>query len=196
MPTQRFIPDNFPGTPPKLKSERLEMRAISTNDAAAYAQMVSPYDYAQMTGSIPHPYNEQMAYGQLACGIGKTARKERLHWAVTDGKTGTFIGDVALFWEAGSTEWALGYGIAHAHHGQGYATEACRTVLDYARDVLGFKRLCAGVYVDNAASCRVLEKLGFMRAGDAKPLFSMARGESAPGYSYGWLAEMEAQSQI
>lgn len=62
--------------------------------------------------------------------------------------------------EAEKVEGMLGYILDPAHAGQGYATELARNLLSLAFDDLGLRRVTAGCYADNAASRRVLEKVG------------------------------------
>ena len=62
-------------------------------------------------------------------------------------------------------ELELAYHLARPFWGQGYATEAARACLAYARDVLMATRITAGVHPDNPGSRRVLEKMGFHRVG-------------------------------
>ena len=50
-----------------------------------------------------------------------------------------------------------------AYGGHGYAAEAVSAVLDHGFDVLGVRRVTAGCFADNAASVRILEKLGMRR---------------------------------
>lgn len=57
----------------------------------------------------------------------------------------------------------VGYRLGRAHWGRGLATEAAAALVDHAFGPLGLERLVAIVHVDNAASRRVVEKLG-MRA--------------------------------
>ncbi|MGY1855488.1 GNAT family N-acetyltransferase [Modestobacter sp. SYSU DS0290] len=56
----------------------------------------------------------------------------------------------------------LAYELLPRHHGQGYATEAARAVLD-AAFATGRPRIWSTVRAENAPSLRVLEKLGFQR---------------------------------
>ena len=72
----------------------------------------------------------------------------------------------------------LGYWIARPHWGRGYATEASRALIDIAR-TLGFTRLEGSHFLDNPASGRVLEKLGFEPLGITAPRLSRARGTEA-----------------
>jgi RimJ/RimL family protein N-acetyltransferase len=73
----------------------------------------------------------------------------------------------------------LGYWLARAHWGRGYATEAGRAALAAARDSLRLRRVEAGHFLDNPASGRVLEKLGFRPTGAIVPRYSAGRGEIA-----------------
>ena len=55
----------------------------------------------------------------------------------------------------------LGFAFLPAYRGHGYAFEAGSAVLDFARRTLALRRLLAIVNPGNAASIRLLEKLGF-----------------------------------
>ncbi len=54
----------------------------------------------------------------------------------------------------------LGYGLLGRFAGCGYATEAARGVMEYARDVLGLQRVVGFTSPANHASIHVLQKLG------------------------------------
>jgi ribosomal-protein-alanine N-acetyltransferase len=57
----------------------------------------------------------------------------------------------------------LGYAIFPSFRGRGFATEAASALLDSARLDFGVTQFIAGISPDNAASIRVVEKLGFSR---------------------------------
>lgn len=57
--------------------------------------------------------------------------------------------------------WELGYHIAKAHTGKGYATEAARAFLPAMAEKLGFSGIIGICLAENKASARVMEKLGF-----------------------------------
>lgn len=65
----------------------------------------------------------------------------------------------------------LAYELLRAAHGRGYATEAGQAVVTWASEA-GYRRLWAGVWDWNAASRRVLEKLGFREVGRTEPASS------------------------
>ena len=77
-------------------------------------------------------------------------------------------------------ELELGYWIGRPHWGRGYATEAGRALLDYARNSLRIQRLSAGHFIDNPASGRVLAKLGFRPLGRIALRHSAGRGDAVP----------------
>lgn len=60
----------------------------------------------------------------------------------------------------GVTEIEVGYWIAPAYWGKGFATEAAAVFMDIAFDQLERERIIALIYPENAASCKVAEKLG------------------------------------
>ena len=78
---------------------------------------------------------------------------------------------------SGSVE--LGYWIARAYWGRGFATEACTALVEIAR-TLGLPSLEGSHFIDNPASARVPEKLGFESLGIVAPRMSCARGEQVP----------------
>ena len=61
---------------------------------------------------------------------------------------------------AGAREAEIGYELAPAYWGLGYATEAARAMLAYGFRELGLQRIWAWCNAENRASSRVLEKLG------------------------------------
>jgi RimJ/RimL family protein N-acetyltransferase len=58
-------------------------------------------------------------------------------------------------------EGTLGYYLARPHWGRGLASEAGMGFVAFGFRELGLSRLVASIEVGNAASVRVLEKLGF-----------------------------------
>ena len=55
----------------------------------------------------------------------------------------------------------LGFAVAPAFRGRGYAEEACRAVMEYSCRELGFEEIRAVVRRENKKSQKLCEKLGF-----------------------------------
>lgn len=88
-------------------------------------------------------------------------------WAVITRATDTVIGAVCaqnVANEAGA-EIELGWRLATAATGKGYATEAGKAAARYAFDVIGVDHVIAVAHPDNAASHRVMERVGMTYRG-------------------------------
>jgi RimJ/RimL family protein N-acetyltransferase len=73
----------------------------------------------------------------------------------------------------------MGYWIARLFWGRGFATEAGVALIEIAR-ALGLRQLEGSHFIDNPASARVLDKLGFESTGIIAPRMNCARGEEVP----------------
>ncbi len=72
----------------------------------------------------------------------------------------------------------IGYAIDGEHCGCGFATEAVRLALDVALAELDQEAVYAGVQPHNAASVRVLEKVGFRHVHDVPTYAGIPRPHS------------------
>jgi RimJ/RimL family protein N-acetyltransferase len=91
-------------------------------------------------------------------------------WAVIERESGEVIGYCGLshFDDiAGQAEIEIGYRLARAYWGRGYATEAARAVRDYGFATLGLPRLVSIIDPRNIASAKVAEKTGLRYEKDA-----------------------------
>jgi len=82
--------------------------------------------------------------------------------------SGSPVGICGLVWRDGFDVPDLGFAVLERYWGLGYATEAAGAVLAHARSALGIGRLIAMADPGNAASLRVLEKLGCTPDGHAR----------------------------
>jgi aminoglycoside 6'-N-acetyltransferase len=114
--------------------------------------------------------------------------------------SGSMLGDVAFGLRHGAHRQAsFGFTLARPYWGQGYATEACGAVLEYLFSELKLHRVTADCDVNNHASYRLLERLGFRR--EAHHLESYWLGECwGDEYLYAllereWRPRLKAVSQ-
>lgn len=82
-------------------------------------------------------------------------------WIILDADSGVAIGDSGLLVLEEYGWIDLGFRLAQQYWGRRLATEAASAWVNVAFDELHIKRLGAFVHPDNAASIRILEKLGF-----------------------------------
>ncbi len=81
---------------------------------------------------------------------------------------------------------SLGYCLTDAAWGHGYATEAAGALLQWAFESLDLNRVQAEADTRNAASARVLEKLGFVREGTLRE-DCVVDGDVSDSWVYGLL---------
>lgn len=82
-------------------------------------------------------------------------------WAARDRNDNSLIGIAGFWFFRDPPELELLYAIDRSRWGHGLATEISRAVIDYGVSTLAFDSIRASTDAPNAASVRVLEKLGF-----------------------------------
>ncbi|WP_017666088.1 GNAT family N-acetyltransferase [Porphyrobacter sp. AAP82] len=158
------------------RSQRLFLRPAFPEDSAAILAGIGEEAIVRNLARAPWPYTPDDAARFAAL-----PQNTRLpHFLVTLPGAGV-IGSAGLGEHQGEGE--LGYWIARAHWGRGYATEAARGVLAVAR-MLGHRRVVAGHFADNPASGKVLRKLGFVPTGKPGQRFSTGRGAMVDSVEY------------
>lgn len=83
-------------------------------------------------------------------------------------ETGPLIGGVSLMQRAVSTPPDLGWALLEEYHGKGYASEAARELLRFAREDMRVEEVIAWPGVTNQQSQRVAQKAGLVRGGEIK----------------------------
>lgn len=87
-------------------------------------------------------------------------------WLITLKESGEVIGRAGLEYKEGTEGLELGFMLGKEYQHKGYAFEACKAILDYARDELEQSNIYAVVHEENQASIALCEKLGLQRRGD------------------------------
>ncbi|MFL6856765.1 MAG: GNAT family N-acetyltransferase [Allosphingosinicella sp.] len=176
------------------RTDRLLLRPGWIEDAPALFTAIRDEAIVRNLATAPSPYRLDDAAAFLA-----TERKADDPVMLIFRRTGgepELIGTIGFAGRPGG-EVELGYWIARAHWNRGYATEAGAAVLRMARDTYRLPRLVAGHFLDNPASGRVLEKLGFRPTGAIMPRYSAGRGAFAPVKNYAReLAEADAEEAM
>lgn len=140
----------------------ITIEPVAPGHADVLERLISDPLVAETTANIPHPYPEGGAIEWI--------RKRQQEWsegaaygfAVLAG--GEFVGSISIM-DVDEGQGEIGYWIGRPYWGRGYATEACRQVVDFAFSELQLKRLTAKCLVRNKGSFRVLEKAGFRLTG-------------------------------
>lgn len=158
------------------RTPRLLLRPGFPEDAPALVSGIADEAIARNLATVPWPYRIRDAEAYLASPRDPIL-PSLLIFLRTDGAP-RLVGSCGLGRRpSGAVE--MGYWIAHADWGRGFATEACAALVEIAR-ALGLPSLEGSHFIDNPASARVLEKLGFEPLGIIAPRLSCARGEEVP----------------
>jgi RimJ/RimL family protein N-acetyltransferase len=170
---------------PVIDTPRLRLRAPAHADVPRLATFCADHDVARMTTRMPSPYTTAHAEDFVArCGAQDRARDNTFAIELADEG---LVGVVGLFTNPdGSVE--LGYWIGRPYWGRGFATEATRNALLWARGAWRKRYVVAGHFADNDASGRVLVKAGFLYTGVVEHKPSIARGRPAATRMMVWLA--------
>ena len=151
----------------EITTARLRWRPPRPDDFDAYLQLVSDFEVVKWTASWPHPPDPELVRqrcrpvpsGQGFAGL--VWRGERLVGAM------------------GIIDANIGFAFARAHWDKGFATEMARAMIARAFLRHDWEAIEAGVFEGNGASRRVLEKLGFVAAGQGLHE-CVAQGRSLP----------------
>ena len=160
----------------EIRSDRLLLRPLRMADAGPITLWCGQYRVASMLARVPHPYPPGAAESFIERSLaGKNGESV---FAIDGSASGAadFLGTIGL--KAGDDERGFGYWLGPPAWGLGYATEAGAALLEEAFTA-GLQAVTAGVYIDNLASRRVLEKLGFAKTGSGEG-FCPARGAVVP----------------
>ncbi len=158
------------------RTPRLLLRPGFPEDAPALAAAIADKAIVRNLATVPWPYRMRDAEAFLASPRDPVL-PSLLIFERTDGAP-QLIGSCGLGRRpSGAVE--MGYWIARPFWGRGFATEACSALIAIAQ-TLGLSNIEGSHFVDNPASARVLEKLGFRKLGIIAPRMSCARGAEIP----------------
>lgn len=148
-----------------LESRRLLLRPFCKEDLSAFCAYRNDPNVARYQGwDVPFSEQQGRDFITWAQSVTPGTVGEWFQIAVTRKDTGEMIGDVAYHLMRNDPRQAyIGYTFAPAHQGRGFATEAVRRLLDYLFSELNLHRVVAECDVENTASFRLLERLGFRR---------------------------------
>ncbi|HYH16772.1 MAG TPA: GNAT family N-acetyltransferase [Flavisolibacter sp.] len=143
-----------------IETDRLIISHLQHDDAAFIQKLVNTPGWLQYIGdrnvkSIEDAlrYLEQgplKSYEQWGFGLYRVALKN----------TNTAIGICGLIKRENLEDVDIGFALLPAYSGKGYAYEAAEAVLHLARHQFKMRRIVAIVQVDNAASLKLLQRLG------------------------------------
>lgn len=150
---------------PLIETDRLRLRRLSPADEPDLIALDSDHAVMRYVGSPAGVKSPEVTLERVRQRIA-TDHGQLGFWRIEARGDGTFHGLGALIPMPTGQDVELAYRLVRRVWGQGIATEAGAALVDYAFRTLCLPRVVAVTYPENAASQRVLTKLGFAAHGE------------------------------
>ena len=166
----------------ELPTDRLVIRRFHPEDALAFAAYRSDPDVARYQSWDSYTQQQADEMVREMAGLHPGVPGEWFQFAVADPTNNELLGDVGLRVDADDTSRAeIGFTLAPAHQGRGYATEAVKGVIAYVFEQLGAETVFAVADARNDASIASLQRIGMRHTTTERARF---KGEWCDEHTY------------
>jgi len=154
----------WPGEFPVLNAGRVLLRRVSKKDSNGIYRCFSNPDTMRYLGtplddplSISGIVEDYMEGYDEGCSI---------VWALENRKTGEFLGTAGFEnFSFLDLKAETGFTLLESHQGQGYMSEALKSIMEFGFETIMLNRIEATIHPDNAGALKLVEKLGFSLEG-------------------------------
>jgi RimJ/RimL family protein N-acetyltransferase len=155
----------------KLSTKRLIIRNFTSEDFLSLQELIIDKEksqYAKYDHEFPTEEGKMVEILKYFCSTD-------CFLAVQRKNNNDVIGYISI---DGDYKRNLGFCFNSQYHGNGFAIESCRAVIDYLFNTLKVEILVSGTAQENIPSARLLEKLGFCKKEECEESFrSNSSGE-------------------
>ena len=151
----------------RLESERLLLRWFREDDFADYVEIAADEEVMKHIGGKQTPFE---AWRAMSSHIGHWYFRGYGVFAVEEKISGRMIGRIGFMNPPGWPAFELGWTLARASWGKGYATEGARRALRYAFTEMNRDHVISCIAPDNVNSARVAQRLGETVEGETELL--------------------------
>lgn len=149
----------------QLKTQRLFLRPISIEDKESVFIYRSDPETSKYQSVVAETIDDMDDF------LGKCAKEFNVPgtWfqvVIIMKDTDELIGDIGIHFlddESKNRQVEIGYMLNKAFHGNGYATEAVKELINYLFDTMNKHRIIASVDPGNTPSIKLLERIGFRK---------------------------------
>jgi RimJ/RimL family protein N-acetyltransferase len=146
---------------PGIATERLILRPWRGTDVAANTAMLSDPGTARFITADGKAVTEELiGWRNAAIMAGHWVLHGYGMFVVEEKQSGRFVGRVGPWFPPGWPGFEVGWGIARAFRGKGYATEAARAAIDWSFAAFELEQILHCIDCENAASQAVARRLG------------------------------------
>lgn len=148
-----------------ITTKRLLLRLFQSSDAMDVAKLCNNYNIYRNTLYLPHPYSIQDALSWIDNHLANFVANKSYEFAITDKITGELYGAIALTNNQIFNHGEIAYWVGEEFWGNGYATEAAKTIVQFAFDEKQYHKVFARYFKSNPSSGSVLQKIGMQEEG-------------------------------
>lgn len=154
-------------SPLELRTERLHLRPWRESDRPPFAALNAD---PQVMRWFPSTQGREASDASIDLWQAQFAERGWSNWAVALRQEGTFIGFVGLTVPRRPLPFSpcveIGWRLAAAHWGRGYATEAAQACLEAGFGPIGLDEIVSFTALGNRPSRNVMERLGMHNRGE------------------------------
>ena len=151
----------------KLETERLLLRWFREEDFPAYVEIATDAEVMKFIGGQQTPLE---AWRAMTSHIGHWYFRGYGVFAVEEKATRKMVGRIGFMNPPGWPGFELGWTLARASWGKGYATEGAQRLMRYAFTEMNRDHLISCIAPDNVSSVKVAERLGETIEGETELL--------------------------
>lgn len=144
---------------PVLETERLILRPLTTEDAPAVFQWAGD---ERVTRYMTYPTHSDISATLEWLESLDHENDTEYEFGFVEKESGELIGSGGVYWNEGLKQWRIGYNLRFSSWGKGFATEAAREIVRFAKEELAVDSIGVCHAVDNPNSGRVIEKCDFV----------------------------------
>ena len=149
-----------------LMTKRLVLREFEEEDWPAVLAYQSDSLYLRYYHWTPRREQDVREFVRMFIAHREEEPRPKFQLAITLASDGQLIGNCGIRMKTtGAREADIGYELNPRYWGSGYATEAASELLAFGFRALELHRIWAWCIAENAASARVLEKIGMRQEG-------------------------------
>jgi RimJ/RimL family protein N-acetyltransferase len=152
---------------PEIETERLLLRGFVEADLDELAVISSDPEVTKWVGD-EDGLNREDTWRRMAYFVGHWELRGFGQWALIERETGKLVGRAGLLRPEAWPGLEVGWLVAREHWGRGFAPEAGRASMEWAREELGADHIISLIEDHNKRSARVAEKLGMEVEGRTK----------------------------
>lgn len=149
---------------PLLETTRFRLREMKAADAEAVYHIYADEEVTHYYDLETFTELEQ-AHALIIRQAERFRQKAGIRWGITYKEEDVVIGSVGMMLTAENRQAGIGYDLGRPHWRQGIMYEVLESVIQFAFETAGVERIQALVMPGNAASARLLQKLGFVDKG-------------------------------